>query len=146
MTKDKGMYSKKVMEHFANPRNVGEIEGASATGDAGNMICGDMMRFDIKVEDGRIADIKFKTFGCAAAIASSSILTVMAKGKTLEEAFALTRKDIVEELDGLPPVKIHCSILGIDALRRAICEYRQKNGGIEAYPECAKLVERIPEE
>ncbi len=133
------LYSKKVMDHFAEPHNVGEIPNASASGDAGNPLCGDMMRFSLKIENNIIVDIKFKTFGCAAAIASSSVLTDMAKGKTLEEAFALTRDNVVEELGGLPPVKIHCSILGLDALRRAICEYWQKSGKLSEHPECIKL-------
>ena len=142
MTAD--LYSKKVMEHFAHPHNVGKIEDASATGEAGNPICGDMMRFDIKVEDGLITEAKFQTFGCAAAIASSSVLTDMIKGKTLDEAFALTRKNVVTELDGLPSIKIHCSILGIDAVRQAICAYWQKDGQIKAHPECEKLLGETP--
>ncbi|MCK5832450.1 iron-sulfur cluster assembly scaffold protein [bacterium] len=136
------MYSKKVIDHFANPHNVGEIPDASTTGNAGNPLCGDMMRFDLKIEGDIIVDIKFKTFGCAAAIASSSVITDMAKGKTLDEAFAIIRGDVVDELGGLPPMKVHCSIIGIDALRRAICKYWQRNGNIEEHPDCIKLFGR----
>ena len=110
------MYTEKVMDHFRNPRNVGEISDADGVGTVGNPICGDMMTISIKVEDDRIADIKFKTFGCGAAIATSSMTTEIAKGKTLDEAMGITRKDIAEELGGLPPVKMHCSNLAADAL------------------------------
>ncbi|MGC9315122.1 MAG: iron-sulfur cluster assembly scaffold protein [bacterium] len=140
------MYSKKVMEHFQNPHNVGEIEDASAVAEAGNPICGDMMRFYIKVKDNRIDEIKFKTFGCGAAIASSSILTDIAKGKTLEEAFALEKDDVVEALGGLPPNKVHCSILGLDALRHAICDYWRSEGAVNGHPECAKMFKEYKED
>lgn len=120
------MYSEKVIDHFSNPRNVGEIPDADGVGEVGSPVCGDMMRIYIKVRDGRIEDIKFKTFGCGAAVASSSVATEMVKGKTLEEAMALTNQDVVDALGGLPPVKVHCSVLAADALRRAIDEYRAK--------------------
>ncbi|HAP93533.1 MAG TPA: Fe-S cluster assembly scaffold protein NifU, partial [Desulfotomaculum sp.] len=105
------MYSGKVMEHFENPRNVGEIPGADGTGEVGNPVCGDIMKVFIKVKDNIITDIKFKTFGCGAAIATSSMITEMAKGKTLEEALKVSNKDVAEALDGLPPQKMHCSNL-----------------------------------
>jgi len=122
------MYSEKVMEHFRNPRNVGEILDADGVGTVGNPICGDMMRISIKVEDDRIADIKFKTFGCGAAIAVSSMITELAKGKTLDEAVKITRGDVADELGGLPPVKMHCSNLAADALHEAIKDYRKRRG------------------
>lgn len=122
------MYSEKVMDHFSNPRNVGEIENASGVGQVGNPTCGDIMRFYILVEDNIIKDVKFKTFGCGAAIATSSIATELAKGKTIEEALTLTNKAVAEALDGLPPVKMHCSNLAADALRAAIIDYKQKRG------------------
>ena len=109
-----------------NPRNVGEIEGADGSGTVGNPVCGDMMTFHIKVKDGRIDDIKFKTFGCGAAIAVSSMVSEMAKGKTLDEAMKITNKDVAKELDGLPQNKMHCSNLGADALHEAIKDYEQK--------------------
>ena len=120
------MYSEKVMEHFTNPRNVGEVEQADGEGQVGNPICGDIMKLSIKVEDDRIVDIKFKTFGCGAAIASCSMLTEMAKGKTLEEAGAITNRDVAEALGGLPSVKMHCSNLAADALQEAIDDYLSK--------------------
>ena len=120
------MYSQIVMDHFSNPRNVGEIPDADGVGELGSPVCGDMMKVYIKVEDGRIVDIKFRTFGCGAAIASSSIATEMVKGKTIEEALELTKDDIVEALGGLPEAKIHCSVLATDALRKAIEDYRSK--------------------
>lgn len=122
------MYSDKVMDHFRNPRNVGEIVGASGVGTVGNPVCGDMMTIYIKVKDDRLVDIKFKTFGCGAAIATSSMITELAKGKTLEDALKVTRKDIAEALDGLPPVKMHCSNLAADALHAAIQDYLKKEG------------------
>ena len=121
------MYSEKVMEHFFNPKNVGEIPDADGVGTVGNPICGDMMTIYIKVEEGRIADIKFKTFGCGAAIATSSMVTELAKGKTLEEAMKITRDAVAEELGGLPPIKMHCSNLAADALHRAIEDYLKKS-------------------
>ncbi len=123
----KFMYNEKVMDHFQNPRNVGEIEDASGVGEVGNMKCGDIMKIFIKVEDNIIKDIKFLTFGCGAAIASSSVLTEMVKGKTLEEALAVTNKDVAEELGGLPPAKLHCSNLAADALHNAIENYKHKS-------------------
>lgn len=122
------MYSEKVMDHFQNPRNVGEIADASGIGEVGNARCGDIMKIWIKVEDNVITDIKFKTFGCGATIATSSIITEMAMGKTLDEAEQITNKAVAEALDGLPPVKMHCSNLAADALREAIADYRKRNG------------------
>ncbi|UCH58211.1 MAG: Fe-S cluster assembly scaffold protein NifU [Candidatus Bathyarchaeota archaeon] len=122
------MYSEKVLDHFRNPRNVGEIEDADGVGTVGNPVCGDMMSIYIKVEDDRIADVKFKTFGCGAAIATTSMTTELAKGKTLDEAMKITRGDVAEELGGLPPVKMHCSNLAADALHEAIKDYRRKKG------------------
>lgn len=119
------MYNEKVMEHFNNPRNVGEMENPTAVGESGNFKCGDKMLIYIDVENDVIQDIKFQTFGCAAAIATSSILTEMVKGKTLEEAMQVTNKDIAESLGGLPPVKMHCSNLAADALHDAIKKYRE---------------------
>ena len=115
------------MDHFMNPRNVGEIEDADGIGEVGNPVCGDMMTFSIKVDDDdRLSDVKFKTFGCGAAIAVSSMVTEMAKGKTLDEVMAITNDKVAEELGGLPTNKMHCSNLGADALHRAIEDYRQK--------------------
>ena len=121
------MYSEKVMDHFANPRNVGEIENADGVGTVGNAKCGDIMKMYIKVEDGVIVDVKFKTFGCGAAIATSSMATEMVKGKTIEEALQLTNKAVAEALDGLPPVKMHCSMLAEQAIHAAIEDYRKKH-------------------
>jgi nitrogen fixation NifU-like protein len=123
-------YSKKVLEHFKNPRNVGEIQDADAVGTVGNPVCGDMMELSIKVEDDMIKDIKFRTFGCASAIATTSMLTEMVKGKTLKEAEELTWDDVVGGLEGLPPVKVHCSLLAVDGLKKALYEY-YKSQGIE---------------
>jgi len=120
------MYSEKVMEHFTNPRNIGEIKKADGIGEVGNPVCGDMMSFYIKVRDNIIEDIKFKTFGCVAAIAVSSMVTEMAHGKTLEEAKKITRQSVAESLDGLPKEKMHCSNLGADALALAIKDYETK--------------------
>jgi len=120
------MYSKKVMEHFLNPRNMGVIEDADGVGTAGNPVCGDTMTIYIKVKNGRIVDIKFQTFGCAAAIATSSMITELAKGKTIEEAEKITRDDVADALEGLPPIKMHCSNLAADALKAAIEDYRKK--------------------
>ncbi|MFH2035735.1 MAG: Fe-S cluster assembly scaffold protein NifU [Candidatus Zixiibacteriota bacterium] len=122
------MYSPKVVEHFQNPQNVGEIEDADGIGTVGNPSCGDIMKMYIKVENDIIVDIKFKTFGCGAAIATSSITTIMAKGKTIEEALKMTRNDVADSLGGLPPIKMHCSNLATDALRAAIEDYRSKQG------------------
>lgn len=120
------MYSEKVMDHFTNPRNVGEIKDADGVGQVGNPVCGDIMRIYLKVENDVIKDVKFKTFGCGAAIATSSMVTEMVKGKTLDEAMAITNKAVAEALDGLPPVKMHCSNLAADALHAAIEDYRQR--------------------
>jgi nitrogen fixation NifU-like protein len=121
-------YSEKVMDHFQHPRNVGEIPDADGIGEIGNPVCGDMMTFYIKVKDGRLADVKFKTFGCGAAIAVSSLVSEMAIGKTIEEALTITNELVAKELGGLPPNKMHCSNLGADALHRAIENYLQKQG------------------
>lgn len=123
------MYNDKVIEHFSNPRNVGEIENADGVGLVGSEACGDIMKLFIKVEDGVIVDAKFKTFGCGAAIASSSVATEMIKGKTVEEALKLTNKQVIEELGGLPPVKIHCSVLAEEAIHTALLDYQKKHEG-----------------
>lgn len=120
------MYTDKVIDHFQNPRNVGDIEDASGVGTVGNPSCGDIMTMYITIEENIITDIRFKTFGCGAAIATSSITTEMVKGKTVEEAEKLTRGDVADALDGLPPIKMHCSNLATDALRAAIEDYRKK--------------------
>lgn len=121
------MYTQKVLDHFKNPHNQGEMKDPSAVGQEGNPTCGDVMKIYIKVENNVITDIKFETLGCAAAIAVSSDLTDMVKGKTLEEALKITKDDIVNDLGGLPPVKTHCSMLGVDALHQAIKNYKEKN-------------------
>ena len=118
--------SEKVLEHFKNPRNVGELENPDGVGVEGNPVCGDLMEIHIQVEDDRITDIRFKTFGCGSAIATSSMVTEMAKGKTLDEALKITRNDVANELDGLPKQKMHCSNLAADALHKAIEDYRKK--------------------
>jgi nitrogen fixation NifU-like protein len=120
------MYTSKVMEHFKNPRNMGEIPDADGIGTVGNPTCGDLMTMYIKVKENRIEDIKFKTYGCGAAIATSSMTTVLAKGKTLEEAMTITRASVADSLGGLPKVKMHCSNLAADALHAAITDYRKK--------------------
>jgi len=122
------MYSEKVMDHFANPRNVGEIENANAVGEVGNAKCGDIMKIYMDIDDGIIKDVKFKTFGCGAAIATSSMATELVKGKTVEEALALTNKAVMDALDGLPPEKIHCSVLAEEAIRSAIEDYNKRMG------------------
>jgi len=125
-------YSEKVLDHFRKPRNVGTLEGEeTAKGRVGNPVCGDLMEFYIEVKDNRLVDIKFKTFGCGSAVATASMITEMAKGKTLEEALKITRNDVADELDGLPPVKMHCSNLAADALRDAIQNYQRQHGGKE---------------
>ena len=121
------LYSDKVMDHFMNPRNVGEIVDASATGTVGNAKCGDIMKVYLDIEDGIINDVKFQTFGCGSAIATSSISTEMIKGKTIEEAMKLTNKAVAEALDGLPPVKMHCSVLAEQAIKKALQDYAMKN-------------------
>ncbi|MFO7295524.1 MAG: Fe-S cluster assembly scaffold protein NifU [Clostridia bacterium] len=120
------MYSEKVMDHFMNPRNVGEIEDADGIGEVGNAKCGDIMKIFLKIRDNRIVDVKFKTFGCGAAIASSSMATELIKGKTLDEALQLTNKAVAEALDGLPPIKMHCSVLAEEAIKAAIEDYKRK--------------------
>ena len=120
-------YSSKVMEHFNNPRNVGEIADADGVGNVGNPVCGDIMRLYIKVKDGIIVDAKFKTFGCGAAIATSSMVTEMVKGKSVDEALKISNRAVAEALGGLPSVKMHCSVLAEEALRAAIDDYRKKN-------------------
>lgn len=122
------LYSEKVMDHFQNPRNIGEIKDADGIGEVGNAVCGDMMTFYIKVKDARLLDVKFKTFGCGAAIAVSSMVSEMAKGKTIQDALKITREDVAKELGGLPPQKMHCSNLGADALHKAIQDYQMKTG------------------
>jgi nitrogen fixation protein NifU and related proteins len=125
-------YSDTVMDHFMNPRNVGEIENADGVGEVGNPVCGDMMTFYVDVdEDERIKDVKFKTFGCGAAIAVSSMVSEMAKGKTLDEALKISRSDVAEQLGGLPENKMHCSNLGADALHKAIEDYKSKKAAKE---------------
>jgi nitrogen fixation NifU-like protein len=121
------MYSEKVMDHFTNPRNVGEIANPDGVGEIGNPVCGDIMRLYIQVEDGIIKDVKFKTFGCGAAIATSSMVTEMVKGKTLDEAMQISNKAVAEALDGLPAQKMHCSNLAAGALHKAIEDYQNKN-------------------
>ena len=120
------MYSQKVMDHFMNPRNVGEITDADGVGMEGNPVCGDSMQIFIKVENDRIVDAKFRTFGCGSAIAVSSMITELVKGKTLDEALSISKETVAEELGGLPPQKMHCSNLGADALKKAIEDYRSK--------------------
>lgn len=121
-------YSEKVMDHFANPRNVGEIEDADAIGEVGNAKCGDIMKMYLKIDDGIITDVKFKTFGCGAAVATSSMATELIKGKPVEDALKLTNKAVVEALDGLPAVKIHCSVLAEQAIKSALWNYYEKQG------------------
>jgi len=125
-------YSKKVMEHFMNPRNVGTIENPDGYGKVGNPVCGDLMEMSIKVKDDVITDIKFKTFGCGSAIATSSMVTELAKGMHVDEAMKMTRKDVADELDGLPPQKMHCSNLAADALHEAVKDYKGKKGTKES--------------
>lgn len=119
-------YSEKVMDHFLHPRNVGEIPDADGIGNVGNPVCGDIMRLYIKVEDGKITDVKFKTFGCGAAISTSSMVTEMVKGKTIEEALRISNKAVAEALGGLPAIKMHCSVLAEEALKSAIEDYKKK--------------------
>lgn len=132
------MYSAKVMDHFANPRNVGEIENADGVGEVGNPKCGDIMKMFLKIDNNVITDVKFKTFGCGAAIATSSIATEMIKGKTIDEALKLTNKAVVEALDGLPPVKLHCSVLAEQAVKAALADYYRRQG-VDPEPIVGKL-------
>lgn len=123
------MYSEKVMDHFKNPRNVGEIENASGVGTVGNAKCGDIMRIFLDIDDnGIIQDVKFKTFGCGAAVATSSMATELVKGKTIQEALEVTNQAVMEALDGLPPVKVHCSLLAEEAIHAALWDYAERNG------------------
>jgi nitrogen fixation NifU-like protein len=122
------MYSEKVMEHFTQPRNVGEIENADGVGEVGNAKCGDIMRMYLKIDGDVITDVKFKTFGCGSAIASSSMATELIKGKTVKEAMDLTNKAVADALDGLPPVKMHCSVLAEQAIKSALVDYSKKSG------------------
>ena len=126
-------YSSKVMDHFTNPRNVGELEDANAVGQVGNLKCGDIMKIYMKIEDEVIKDISFKTFGCGAAIATSSMATEMVKGKTIQEALKLTNSAVVEALEGLPPAKVHCSVLAEEAIKAALANY-YKDQGIDPTP------------
>ncbi|MDA3903223.1 MAG: Fe-S cluster assembly scaffold protein NifU [Desulfuromusa sp.] len=121
------MYTEKVMDHFSNPRNVGEVENANGVGEVGNASCGDIMKISLQVENDIIQDVKFKTFGCGAAIATSSMVTELAIGKTIDEALILTNQAVAEALDGLPPAKMHCSNLAADALHEAIKNYREQS-------------------
>ena len=131
------MYSEKVMDHFAHPRNVGELDDANAVGQVGNAKCGDIMKIYMKIEDDIIVDCKFKTFGCGAAIATSSMATEMVKGKTVEEALKLTNKAVMEALDGLPPAKVHCSVLAEEAITAAMNDYLKRLGKEPAEkPQC----------
>jgi len=139
------MYSRKVMENFLNPKNMGEIKDADGVGKVGNVVCGDVMELYIKVKDDRIEDVKFKTFGCAAAIATSSMITELAKGKTIQEALEVDKDEIVKSLGGLPPIKVHCSILANDALAEAIYDYLKKNKR-EIPEDLQKTHERIKKE
>ena len=122
------LYSEKVMDHFKNPRNVGEIEDADGVGEVGNPVCGDIMKMYLKIENDVIVDCKFKTFGCGAAVATSSMATEMVMGKTIEEAMEVTNKAVMEALDGLPPVKVHCSLLAEEAIHAALWDYAEKHG------------------
>ena len=133
------MYTQKVMDHFMNPRNVGEIENADGVGEVGNARCGDIMRMYLKIDDGVITDVKFKTFGCGAAIATSSMATELIKGKSIDEALKLTNKAVVEALEGLPPAKIHCSVLAEQAIKTALADYYRKKG-IDPEPLVGKII------
>lgn len=143
-------YSEKVMDHFMNPRNVGEIDDASGVGTVGNAKCGDIMKVYLKIEDGVIQDAKFKTFGCGAAVATSSMATELVKGKTIQEALEITNKAVMEALDGLPPVKVHCSCLAEEALHAALWDYAEKNhiviGGLKKPVDDIGELHEIPEE
>ncbi len=134
------MYSEKVMDHFTNPRNVGELADANAIGEVGNAKCGDIMKMYFKIEKNVIVDVKFKTFGCGAAVATSSMATELIKGKTIEEALKLTNKAVVEALDGLPPVKVHCSVLAEQAVKATISDYYTRQG-IDPEPIVGKIEE-----
>ena len=122
------LYSEKVMDHFTNPRNMGVVENANAVGQVGNAVCGDIMQMSMYIEDGIIRDVKFKTFGCGSAIATSSMATELVKGRSIEEALTLTNKAVTEALDGLPPQKLHCSVLAEEAIRAALADYYTRRG------------------
>ena len=122
------MYTEKVIDHFTNPRNVGELADANAVGQVGNPVCGDIMKMYLKIEDGIIKDAKFKTFGCCAAIATSSVSTELIKGRTIDDALKLTNKEVIDELGGLPPQKIHCSVLAEEAIKKALSDYYIRQG------------------
>ncbi len=132
------LYTEKVMDHFSNPRNVGEMEDADGVGEVGNARCGDIMKMYLKIKDGVITDVRFKTFGCGAAIATSSMATELIKGKSLEDALKLTNKAVVEALEGLPPAKIHCSVLAEQAIKAAIADYYRRKG-IDLEPYVGKI-------
>lgn len=134
------MYSEKVMEHFAHPRNVGEIPNADGIGEVGNPKCGDIMRMYLKIDGNTISDVKFKTFGCGAAIATSSMATDLIKGKSIDDALKLTNKAVVEALDGLPPIKVHCSVLAEQAVKAALSDYYRRQG-VDPEPIVGKLEE-----
>ena len=140
-------YSEKVMDHFANPRNVGELKDANGIGEVGNPKCGDIMRMYLKIEGNVITDVKFMTYGCGAAIATSSMATEMVKGKTIDEALKLTNKAVMEALDGLPPVKVHCSLLAEEAIHAALWDYAEKKGiVIEGLEKPVNDIEELEEE
>lgn len=139
------MYSEKVMDHFMNPRNQGEISDADGVGEVGNPTCGDIMRIFLTVKDNIITDVKFQTFGCGAAVASSSMATELIKGKTLEEAWEVSNKAVAEALEGLPPVKMHCSVLAEEGIHTAINDYRKKQG-LEPWAETASSHHHLHEE
>ena len=134
------MYSEKVLDHFSNPRNVGEVENANAVGQVGNAKCGDIMKISMRIEDNIIKDVKFKTFGCGAAVATSSMATELVKGKSVDDALKLTNKAVMEALDGLPPVKVHCSVLAEQAIKAAVSDY-YKRRGVDPEP----IVGNVPE-
>ena len=134
------MYSPKVMDHFVNPRNMGELEDANAVGEVGNPVCGDIMKFSLKIKDGIIEDVRFKTFGCGAAVATSSMATELIKGKPIEEALKLTNTAVVEALDGLPPVKIHCSVLAEQVVKAAVADYYIR--WVLTHPHCGRASRR----
>lgn len=134
------MYSEKVMDHFMNPRNVGELTDANGVGEVGNPKCGDIMKMYLKIKDNTIEDVRFKTFGCGAAVATSSIATELIKGKSIDEALQLSNKAVIEALDGLPPAKIHCSVLAEQAVRSAIADYYRRQG-VDPTPIVGEIVE-----
>jgi nitrogen fixation protein NifU and related proteins len=136
------MYSEKVMDHFSNPRNVGEIENADGVGQVGNPKCGDIMKMYLKIKDDIITEAKFKTFGCGAAVATSSMATELVVGKTVDEALQITNKAVAEALDGLPPAKMHCSNLAEEAIRSAIDDYKRRNGLLEESDDCVACSRR----